>query len=57
METRMDYLYSGIIGCTWKFSKNLSLTAKGQYSNNKSNILLYEYDISTIFINLRYDFN
>ncbi len=57
METRMDYLYSGVIGCTWKFSKNLSLTVKGQYSNNKSNILLYEYDISTIFINLRYDFN
>lgn len=52
---REDTLYDATLGLSWGFAKGWSLRPQVQYTNNRSNVDLYEYDRTDVSLNLRLD--
>jgi tetratricopeptide (TPR) repeat protein len=54
-EKREDTLYDATLGFSWGFAKGWSLRPQVQYTNNRSNSDLYDYDRTDVSLNLRLD--
>lgn len=52
---REDTLYDATLGVSWTFAKGWSLRPQVQYTNNRSNSDLYDYDRTDVSLNLRLD--
>lgn len=54
--TRKDNYYTASVAATYLFSRNWSARLEYQYSNNRSNLQLFEYDRNVVAFKLRYDY-
>jgi cell division septation protein DedD/tetratricopeptide (TPR) repeat protein len=57
METRDDRQFDARLGLNWWFKTDWTLKPQIAYTENKSNIDLYEYDRIDVSLTVRYDFN
>jgi hypothetical protein len=54
--TRKDNFYTATAAATYIFSRNWSARLEYQYSNNRSNLELFEYNRNVVAFKVRYDF-
>jgi hypothetical protein len=51
-----DNQYAAGIGVSWLFAKDWRLSPQITYLRNQSNIAIYEYDRTQVFVSVRKDF-